>query len=162
MVTSVTASMLYDLVACPHRVTMDLFADPAQRDEPNPFVQLLWEKGSLRERIMSRAISNLAPVRKVRKTTRNLNATTRFSLGSTRTSLNAKGCQRAAVPLYGIYTARKCHTTSTHHMANAIRERYGRTIKMLYTRPRPSSKEASKPFRPTAPPASSATGIRLA
>lgn len=46
----ITASMLYDLVACPHRVTMDLFADPAQRDEPNPFVQLLWEKGSLFER----------------------------------------------------------------------------------------------------------------
>lgn len=42
--------MLYDLVACPHRVTMDLFADPAQRDEPNPFVKLLWEKGSLYER----------------------------------------------------------------------------------------------------------------
>ena len=50
MVASVTAAMLYDLVACPHRVTMDLFADPAQRDEPNPFVQLLWEKGSLYER----------------------------------------------------------------------------------------------------------------
>jgi predicted RecB family nuclease len=46
----VTAAMLYDLVACPHRVTMDLFADPALRDEPNPFVQLLWEKGSLYER----------------------------------------------------------------------------------------------------------------
>ena len=50
MVMAVTAAMLYDLVACPHRVTMDLFADPAQRDEPNPFVQLLWEKGSLYER----------------------------------------------------------------------------------------------------------------
>lgn len=47
--TSVTASMLYDLVACPHRVTMDLFAEPAQRDEASSFVQLLWEKGSLYE-----------------------------------------------------------------------------------------------------------------
>ena len=29
---------------------MDLFADPAQRDEPNPFVKLLWERGSVYER----------------------------------------------------------------------------------------------------------------
>ena len=42
--------MLYDLVSCPHRVAMDLFADPAQRDAPNPFIQLLWEKGSLFEK----------------------------------------------------------------------------------------------------------------
>ena len=42
--------MLYDLVSCPHRVTMDLFADPTQQDAPNPFVQLLWEKGSLFEK----------------------------------------------------------------------------------------------------------------
>ena len=32
MAAPITASMLYDLVSCPHRVTMDLFADPAQRD----------------------------------------------------------------------------------------------------------------------------------
>ncbi len=50
MVAPITAAMLYELVACPHRVTMDLFADPAQRDEPNPFVELLWEKGSPYER----------------------------------------------------------------------------------------------------------------
>ena len=50
MTAPITASMLYDLVSCPHRVTMDLFADPAQRDEPNPFVQLLWEKGSIYEK----------------------------------------------------------------------------------------------------------------
>ena len=50
MVAHVTAAMLYDLVTCPHRVTMDLFTDPALRDELNPFVQLLWEKGSLYER----------------------------------------------------------------------------------------------------------------
>ena len=30
MTASVTASMLYDLVSCPHRVAMDLFADPAR------------------------------------------------------------------------------------------------------------------------------------
>lgn len=50
MTQPVTAAMLYDLVACPHRVSMDLYADPADRDEPNAFVELLWEKGSLYER----------------------------------------------------------------------------------------------------------------
>ena len=49
MPTPVTAAMLYDLVACPHRVTMDLFGDPGERDQPNPFVALLWERGTLYE-----------------------------------------------------------------------------------------------------------------
>jgi hypothetical protein len=34
MQTPVTASMLYDLVMCPHRVSMDLNGDPARRGEP--------------------------------------------------------------------------------------------------------------------------------
>ena len=42
--------MLYSLVSCPHRVTMDVYADPAQRDPVNPFVELLWERGSSVER----------------------------------------------------------------------------------------------------------------
>jgi predicted RecB family nuclease len=46
----ITAAMLYDLVECPHRVTMDLFGDPADRDPISPFVQLLWERGSLYEK----------------------------------------------------------------------------------------------------------------
>jgi predicted RecB family nuclease len=46
---TVTASMLYDLVHCPHRVWMDLFADPKKRDEASPFVQLLWERGTAHE-----------------------------------------------------------------------------------------------------------------
>ena len=50
MPTAITASMLYDLVTCPHRVTMDLHGDPAKQDAANPFVKLLWEKGSLFER----------------------------------------------------------------------------------------------------------------
>lgn len=50
MTTQITASMLYDLVSCPHRVTMDIFADLSERDEPNPFVQLLWERGALYEK----------------------------------------------------------------------------------------------------------------
>jgi predicted RecB family nuclease len=45
----ITASMLYDLVTCPHRVTMDLYGDPQKKDTPNPFVELLWEKGTLYE-----------------------------------------------------------------------------------------------------------------
>jgi predicted RecB family nuclease len=45
----ITASMLYDLVECPHRVTMDLFADPASKDEASPFVRLLWERGAAHE-----------------------------------------------------------------------------------------------------------------
>lgn len=44
--SKITAAVLYDLVQCPHRPTMDLFGDPAKRDEINPFVQLLWEKGT--------------------------------------------------------------------------------------------------------------------
>jgi predicted RecB family nuclease len=46
----VTASILYDLVHCPQRVALDAFGDPARRDEINPFVKLLWERGALYER----------------------------------------------------------------------------------------------------------------
>ena len=45
----ITASMLYSLVTCPHRVTMDLFADPAERDPISPFVKLLWKRGTVHE-----------------------------------------------------------------------------------------------------------------
>ena len=50
MTASITASMLYSLVTCPHRVTMDLYADPALRDEVSPFVQLLWDRGAAHEK----------------------------------------------------------------------------------------------------------------
>ena len=46
---SITGSMLYDLVACPHRLHMDTFADPSERGPVSPFVQLLWKKGALHE-----------------------------------------------------------------------------------------------------------------
>ncbi len=46
----ITASMLYNFETCPHRVTMDLFADPAVRDEVSPFVQLLWDRGYAHEK----------------------------------------------------------------------------------------------------------------
>ncbi len=50
MHTPITASMLYNLVQCPHRVTMDLFGDATQKDAISPFVQLLWERGQAFER----------------------------------------------------------------------------------------------------------------
>ena len=42
----ITASMLYDLIRCPHRVTLDLYGDPGKRDPVSGFVKLLWEKGT--------------------------------------------------------------------------------------------------------------------
>ncbi len=48
--TAITGSMLYNLVNCPHRVTMDLFADPAERDAVSPFLRLLWERGTAHEK----------------------------------------------------------------------------------------------------------------
>ncbi len=49
MTTPITASMLYNLVECPHRPAMDLHGNPAERDEESPFIQLLWERGILHE-----------------------------------------------------------------------------------------------------------------
>ena len=46
MSTPITAAVLYDLVNCPHRVTMDAFGDHAERDPINAFVELLWKRGS--------------------------------------------------------------------------------------------------------------------
>lgn len=46
MSTPITADVLYDLINCPHRVTMDAFGDPAERDPINAFVELLWKRGS--------------------------------------------------------------------------------------------------------------------
>ena len=46
----ITASMLYSFSTCPHRVALDLFGDPMERDEISPFVELLWERGSLFEK----------------------------------------------------------------------------------------------------------------
>lgn len=45
MSTPITASMLYSLVQCPHRITMDLRGDPATKDPISAFVELLWERG---------------------------------------------------------------------------------------------------------------------
>lgn len=45
----ISASQLYDYSHCSHRVSLDVFGDPLQRDEPDPFVQLLWEHGNIHE-----------------------------------------------------------------------------------------------------------------
>src|SRR5688572_27104045 len=47
---TVTAAALYNLVHCPKRVALDGFGNPADRDNINPFVRLLWERGTLFER----------------------------------------------------------------------------------------------------------------
>lgn len=41
----ISGSMLYDAVHCPHRVSMDVFEDPGLRDDPSPFLEMLWEQG---------------------------------------------------------------------------------------------------------------------
>ena len=47
--------MLYNLVACPRRVHLDLFGDPLRRDEVSPFISMLWARGALYEQqLMSR------------------------------------------------------------------------------------------------------------
>ncbi len=47
---AVTASGLYDLVHCPQRVALDIYGDASKRDPENPFVTLLWERGTLYEK----------------------------------------------------------------------------------------------------------------
>lgn len=72
---TVTASDLYSFLACPHRVTMDAFGDPARRDKVSPFVQMLWERGTIFERdviaelgVAVVNLSGLAGVEKERET----------------------------------------------------------------------------------------------
>jgi uncharacterized protein len=52
----ISASMLYDYVQCPHRVRLDLFADPHDRDDVSAFVELLWERGNAFERNVIEAL----------------------------------------------------------------------------------------------------------
>lgn len=46
----ITASHLYNYDVCPHRVWRDAHDNPALRDDPNEFVQLLWDKGTQYEK----------------------------------------------------------------------------------------------------------------
>jgi len=48
---AVTASKLYDYLQCPHRVWRDEHGPQDEKNpEPNPFVQLLWDRGVAHER----------------------------------------------------------------------------------------------------------------
>ncbi len=42
--------MIYNFVQCPHRVNLDLYGNPAEKNEVSVFVQLLWEKGNAYEK----------------------------------------------------------------------------------------------------------------
>ena len=46
----ITASRLYSFFQCPHRLWRDLYDNPAHRDSPNEFVELLWEHGIQHEK----------------------------------------------------------------------------------------------------------------
>ena len=46
----VTASILYAYTKCPHGVWLDANGDQAEKDLPNEFVQLLWERGTQYEK----------------------------------------------------------------------------------------------------------------
>ncbi len=50
MTMKITASHLYNYDACPHRVWRDAHDNPNLRDDPNEFVQLLWEQGTQYEK----------------------------------------------------------------------------------------------------------------
>lgn len=56
MSDNITASMLYNLIQCPHRLSLDLHESPAKKDPESKFVELLWERGTLFE---SEVISKL-------------------------------------------------------------------------------------------------------
>ncbi len=42
--------MHYDLIVCPNRVSMNVFGDLCEKEPPNPFVQMLWDKGTKYEK----------------------------------------------------------------------------------------------------------------
>ncbi len=48
---TITASQLYNYIVCPHRVWRDIYGPVAEKiNEPNPFVQMLWDKGVQHEK----------------------------------------------------------------------------------------------------------------
>jgi predicted RecB family nuclease len=52
--------MLYDYVACEHRPWMDMYADPFERDEVSPFIDLLWRRQRAHE---EEAVADAKPLR---------------------------------------------------------------------------------------------------
>lgn len=61
----ISATQLYDYVQCPHRVSLDAFGNPADRDDPNPFVELLWKQGLTHEANVAASLGVTANLRSV-------------------------------------------------------------------------------------------------
>ena len=61
----ISATQLYDFVHCPHRVSMDAFADVAERDETSPFVELLWEQGLVHENAIAEVLKITATMKTI-------------------------------------------------------------------------------------------------
>src|SRR4030042_3336225 len=57
---NITASILYDYFQCPHRVWRDIYGPQKEKNpEPNPFVQLLWDKGVFREKKVVKGLGTI-------------------------------------------------------------------------------------------------------
>lgn len=56
MKRSITASMLYNLSQCPHRLYLDVHGDPARKDPESGFLRLLWEKGTEYEKTVMESL----------------------------------------------------------------------------------------------------------
>lgn len=46
---AMTASTLYNMIHCPHRVVLDAFGDQSERDPVSSFVEMLWDHGLAHE-----------------------------------------------------------------------------------------------------------------
>lgn len=66
---TISATQIYDFVQCPHRVTLDVYGDPGERDEPNAFVELLWKQGIDHEAAMLAQLGAIANLRSVQDVT---------------------------------------------------------------------------------------------
>jgi len=63
----ISATQIYDAVQCPHRVSLDLWANPNLRDDPNPFVELLWHQGVDHEEQIRTSLSVTADMSRIAK-----------------------------------------------------------------------------------------------
>lgn len=60
----ITASRLYDYIKCPHRVWRDIHGPQEEKShDPNPFIQLLWERGIKHEKEILSALGSLLDLR---------------------------------------------------------------------------------------------------
>lgn len=85
----ISGSMLYDAVHCSHRVSMDLFEDRSLRDDPSPFLEMLWSQGWAHEfKVIEKMgasvlnLSELEPAEKEYKTLEAIKARTPLIYGA--------------------------------------------------------------------------------